>query len=61
MTDAIHPETGIPAEDIPVLTLDPFAEVTPELGTDKDEAIVPVQLDESTLTPAERNMVEDFS
>ena len=61
MTDAIHPETGIPAEDIPVLTLDPFAEVTPELGTDKDEAIVPVQLDESTLTPAERKMVDDFS
>lgn len=29
MTDAIHPDTDIQAEETPILTLDPFAQVTP--------------------------------
>lgn len=61
MTDASHPETGAPAQEIPALTLDPFAQVTPELKTAEEDAIVPVQLDESTLTPAEQKMVDDFA
>lgn len=31
MTDAIHPDTDIQAEETPILTLDPFAQVTPGL------------------------------
>ncbi len=61
MTDAIHPDTDIQAEETPILTLDPFAQVTPGLEPAGEEAIVPVQLDESTLTPAERKMVDDFA
>ena len=45
MTDAIHPDTDIQAEETPILTLDPFAQVTPGLEPAGEEAIVPVQLD----------------
>lgn len=44
--------------DVPVLTLDPAAQ--PEVQAKEDE-IVPVELDESTLTPEERKMVDAFA
>ena len=61
MADERRPETETAVEETPVLTLDPFAAVQPSLEEVKDDAIVPVQLDESSLTPQERKMVDDFS
>ena len=61
MADEQRPEAETAVEETPVLTLDPFAAVQPSLEEVKDDAIVPVQLDESSLTPQERKMVDDFS
>ena len=61
MADERRPEAETAVEETPVLTLDPFAAVQPSLEEVKDDAIVPVQLDESSLTPQERKMVDDFS
>jgi uncharacterized protein YaaN involved in tellurite resistance len=46
------------AGDVPVLTLDPTA--APDVKV-KEDGIVPVELDESTLTPEERQMVDAFA
>ena len=47
-----------PVSEVPVLTLEPTT--APDIQV-KDNEIVPVELDESTLTPEERQMVESFA